>query len=146
MTGGDYEPRVRVGNTAALDAARVPFAHYLVAIHDRIHPIFTDQFLASLTNLPPSHPLNRELHTELEIVIDRKTGQLVRVGIIRPSGVTVFDLAALDAVRRAAPFGPAPEIIASPNGNVYLHWEFHRDPHDACSARNARPYLLQSPP
>jgi TonB family protein len=144
---GDYEPAVQVGNTAPLGKpANVPFAQYLVAIHRRVHPIFTDQLLASWANLPPSHPLNQELRADVEIVIDHRTGQLVKIGVVRPSGVSAFDLAVLDAVRRAAPFGPAPEIIASPDGNVYVQWEFHRDPRDACSVRRARPYRLRTSP
>lgn len=119
---------------------------YLNSIHNRIHPIFTDQFLASLANLPASHPLNQALRTDVEIVIEHRTGKLVRMGIIRPSGVTEFDVAVLEAVMKAQPFGPAPAAISSPDGNVCLHWEFHRDPVDACSVRNARPYLLKSPP
>jgi hypothetical protein len=43
----------------------------------------------------------------------------------------------------AAPFGAPPAIIVSPDGNVYIHWEFHRDPFYACTSRFARPYLLK---
>jgi len=37
-----------------------------------------------------------------------------------------------------------PVLGFAPDGNVYLHWEFHRDPYDACSTRNARPFLPSS--
>jgi hypothetical protein len=103
-------------------------------------------FIATLDKLPASHPLNQQLVTVLEIVIEQTTGKVVKMGIVKASGVTVFDLAVLDSVNRAQPFGPAPEVIASPDGNVYLHWEFHRDPVDACSTRNARPFILKSAP
>lgn len=79
-------------------------------------------------------------------MIEQKTGQLVRVGVIRPSGAPTFDRAVVDAVIRAQPFGPAPEVIASPDGKIYLHWAFHRDPFEACATRNVRPYILRSPP
>lgn len=142
----NYAPSVQVGNTTALNAARVPFATYLVAMHNRIHPLFADQFLGTLGNLPPGHPLHGNLSTHLEIVLAKDTGQLRRIGVTKASGVTAFDIGALDAVSRAAPFGKAPDVIASPDGNVYLHWEFHRDPVDACSTRNARPFILKSAP
>ena len=29
---------------------------------------------------------------------------------------------------------------------MYLHWEFHRDPFDACTTRNARPFILKTAP
>jgi TonB family protein len=117
-------------------------------MHNRIHPIFAEQFLATLEKLPANDVLNRyhDLSTRLEIVIQKDTGKVVRMGVTKSSGVTAFDVAALEAVDRASPFDKAPDIIASPDGNVYVHWEFHRDPSDACSTRNVRPFMLQSAP
>jgi hypothetical protein len=68
------------------------------------------------------------------------------MGVTKTSGVTAFDIGALEAVSAAAPFGPAPPSIVSPDGNVYLHWEFHRDPRYACSTYFARPYILKAKP
>ena len=101
--------------------------------------------------MPPSPSLSARMISatyliDTMIVIDQKTGKLVKMGIVRASGVTVFDVAVMDAVNRAQPFGPAPEVISSPDANVYLHWEFHRDPIDACTTRNARPFILKSAP
>jgi TonB family protein len=79
----------------------------------------------------------------LEIILT-KDGHLHKMGIVKTSGITAFDVAALDSVNRAAPFGPAPTAIISPDGNVYLHWEFHRDEVFACSTMNARPFLLKA--
>jgi len=113
-------------------------------MHNRIHPIFAEAFLESLDRLPPDHPMNDQtLVTRLEIVLT-KEGRLKRMGIVKNSGVTAFDIAALDAVDRAQPFGPPPNAIISPDGNVYLHWEFHRDQVYACSTMNARPFLLNT--
>jgi hypothetical protein len=142
----NYEPVVELGNTTALNAARSPFATYINTIHNRIHPIFAEEFLTSLDSLAKSHQLNQDLVTHLEIVLDRDTGKVVRLGVTRASGATAFDVVALSSVDRAGPFGKAPEIIGSPDGNVYLHWEFHRDPFDACTTRNARPYILKNAP
>jgi TonB family protein len=86
-----------------------------------------------------------KVFTRLEIVVT-KDGHLVKMGVIKTSGITAFDIAALDSVNRAQPFGPAPGAIVSPDGNVYLHWEFHRDEVYACSTMNARPFLLSNPP
>jgi hypothetical protein len=33
----------------------------------------------------------------------------------------------------------------SPDGNVYLHWEFHRDEVFACSTMGASPFILNVP-
>jgi hypothetical protein len=143
----NYEPVVQLDNTTSLNAAAAPFATYLVTIHNRIHPIFAEQDLPALDDLGKTHPINEpSVYASLEIVLDKNTGKVVRMGVTKPSGFTSFDLQALDAVSRAAPFGKAPDIIASPDGNVYLHWEFHRNPFDACTTRNARPLMLKAAP
>jgi hypothetical protein len=143
----NYVSTVKPGNQTALNAARSPFGTYLVSIHNRIHPIFAEDFLGSLDGLPPNHPLNEPtLITRLEIVLDRDDGHVVKMGVTRTSGITAFDIAALDSVQRASPFGKPPKAIVSPDGNVYFHWEFHRDPVFACSTINARPYLINAPP
>src|SRR4029079_11095266 len=108
-------------------AAKVPFATYINAIHNRLHPIFAEEFLESLDGLPKSHALNQDLITHVEIVLAKDTGRIVRIGITKASGVTAFDVVALSSVSRAQPYGKAPDAIISPDGNVYLHWEFHRD-------------------
>jgi hypothetical protein len=139
----NYVPSVKPGNQTALNTARVPFASYLNQVHSRIHPIFADQFLASLDSLPASDPQNRpDLHTNLEIVLDRDEGRIQRLGVTKASGVTAFDINALDSVHRAQPFGAPPREIVSPDGLVYFHWEFHRGP-EACGTWNARPFILK---
>jgi hypothetical protein len=142
----NYVSSVKPGNQTALNTARSPFATYLVTIHNRIHPIFAEDFLGSLEGLPANHPMNDPtLVTKLEIVLDRDDGHVVKMGVTRTSGITAFDIAALDSVQRASPFGKPPKAIVSPDGNVYFHWEFHRDPVFACSTINARPFLLKGP-
>ncbi|HEU5074777.1 MAG TPA: energy transducer TonB, partial [Polyangiaceae bacterium] len=143
----NYVAGVKPGNTTALGTAHSPFANYLNAIHQRLHPIFADRFLTSLARLPSDHPLNdMEMHTNLEIVLSPDDGRIIKMGITKPSGVTAFDIGALDSVRKASPFGAAPAAIVSPDGNVYLHWGFYRKPDYACSTYNARPYMLKTKP
>lgn len=130
----NYVPSVQPGNQTALNTARVPFASYLNAIHNRLHPIFADSFLASLDSLPANHPMNRpDIKTHLEIVLSQDDGRVVRMGVTRTSGVTAFDIAALESVQRGSPYGAPPREIVSPDGNVYFHWEFYRNPYYACS-------------
>jgi hypothetical protein len=143
----NYVPSVKDGNQTALNTARVPFASYLNAVHNRIHPVFADSFLSSLDRLPGNHPMNQpNISTNLEIVLDRVEGRLVRMGVTKTSGVTAFDIGALESIYRAQPFGAPPREIVSPDGNVYLHWEFHRLPYYACSTYFARPFILKANP
>jgi hypothetical protein len=137
-----YEPSVKLDNTTRLGSSISAFATYLVIIHKRIHPIFAEDYIARL----PSAPMGPRVYTSLEVVIDGRTGNVIRSGVTKTSGITDFDIVALESVDRAQPFGPAPDLIRSPDGNVYVHWEFHRDPFDACTTRNARPFLLKAAP
>jgi hypothetical protein len=143
----NYVPHVKPGNQTALNTAQVPFALYLNQMHERIHPIFAEQFLASLDGLANDNPLNRmDMSTNLEIILDGVDGHLLERGVTKASGVTAFDIGALDSVERAAPFGPPPSAIVSPDGHVYLHWEFWRNPDYACSTYFAKPIMLRAAP
>lgn len=143
----NYVASVKQGNQTALNAARVPFASYLNGIHNKLHPIFADAFLDSLETLPDNHQLNgRGLRTDLEVVVDKDSGKIVKMGVVRTSGVTAFDVAALEAMERASPFGKADPSIVSGDGRVYLHWEFHRVREVACGTVNARPFKLKGDP
>lgn len=141
----NYDPSVELGNQTALNAAASPFAAYLHDIHNRLHPIFGDEFLgAGMASAAGLNDMNMVAH--VEVVLSRSEGKILRMGVVRQSGSTMFDAVALESLDRASPFGKAPEAIVSPDGNVYLHWEFHRDPVDACSTKNARPIMLKNPP
>ncbi len=143
----NYDPTVKPGNQTSLNAARVPFAAYINKMHNRIHPIFADGFLGSLRRLDPDDKLNNpKLSAHMELVLDGESGAVTSAGIVRPSGVTAFDVAAISSVYSAGPFGMAPEVIVSPDGKVYVHWEFYRDPYYACTSKFARPYILKSRP
>src|SRR4029079_626968 len=82
----------------------------------------------------------------LEIVLSKDEGRVVRMGVTHTSGVTAFDIAALESVMRAQPYGPPPSEIVSPDGNVYFHWEFYRNPYYACSTYFAHPFILKAAP
>jgi hypothetical protein len=144
----NYVPVVKFGNTTALNTRASVFATYLNDIHNRIHPIFADSYLQSLNRLPASDPQNRpDLVSHLEIVVNKADGSLAKLpGIVKSSGVTAFDMSALESVLQASPFGTPPSAIVSPDGNVYLHWEFYRNPDYACSTYFARPFILKSAP
>jgi outer membrane biosynthesis protein TonB len=142
----NYVATVKLGNQTALNTAAAPFATYLNRIHNRLHPIFAVNYLGFLDGLPGSAGLHdRDMKTNLEIVLNQSNGSIVKMGVTRTSGVTAFDISALESVQRAAPFGAPPPSIVSPDGNVYLHWEFHRNPLFACSTYFARPYIIKVP-
>jgi len=141
-----YVGSVTQGNLTPLNQAAVPFASYLREMHDRIHPYFADGFLDSLHALPKTHPLNDEkLTTRVELALS-PDGHIRRMGVIRTSGVTAFDLSALHSIDMAAPFGVTHAAIRSPDGNVYMHWDFSREEMLACSLRQVFPFILRASP
>jgi TonB family protein len=143
----NYVASVKPGNHTALNTARVPFSRYLNQIHQRLHEVFAHGFLGHLEQLPDKHPLNnQEMSTHVEIALSREDGRVVKMGITKSSGVTAFDVGALESVSKAAPYGPPPSSIVSSDGNVYLHWEFHRKRVYACSTYFARPYIIDVGP
>ena len=80
------------------------------------------------------------------MAIDAATGAISKMGVVLASGVTAFDVGVLDAIKRAAPFGRAPDGIASDNGAVYVQWDFKNEPYSACTVDNARPSVLKTLP
>ncbi|HTM43941.1 MAG TPA: hypothetical protein VL137_03245 [Polyangiaceae bacterium] len=138
-------PHAKPSDEVALNAAQVPIARYLSRMHERIHPIFAEQFLPALDKLPASSPLNAiDMSTNIEIILDGIDGHVIERGVIKSSGVTAFDIGVLDSVERASPFGVPPSEIVSPDGHVYMHWEFWRNPDFACSTYFTHPILLRT--
>ncbi len=132
------------GNQEPLGPRKQVFRSYIDIIHDRIHVVFADSFLGSLPSLAPDHPLNDfslSALTEIEIL---ENGHLSEVRLVRTSGNTVFDAAAVDSIYRSAPFNPPPRAILSWNNRVYLRWGFHRN-RRKCGVFNVEPYILRAP-
>ncbi|WP_437575182.1 energy transducer TonB family protein [Sorangium sp. So ce887] len=141
-----YVPEVQAGNRVALGKIRhVPFALYINSMHDRIHYVFEEE-LAAAGEAYPELRGAADMAVLLEIAVNQGDGRLARLGVARSSDSVVFDVVALEAVRRAAPFDAPPQLLVSPGGKVYIHWMFHSDPYQACATFNARPFLLASAP
>lgn len=139
----DYTPVVVAGRQRALSSeARRQFATYIHAMHERIHKHFADQFIESLGSKPRGEMSNMKLFVQLELILDAQRGAVLVVGVVKSSGVRVFDDAAAHAIVAAGPFGAAPVPIVSHDGKVYVQWDLFRDPYYACTDKFARPYLL----
>ena len=112
-------------------------------MHRQIHKLFTLGFLSDIDARKDATYANNELWVQLEIVITGD-GSVERVDIVRSSGLLGFDVAALESVTSAAPFPSPPSAIKSPDGKVYLDWQFHRDER-ACGTFGVDPHILPSP-
>jgi TonB family protein len=140
----NHKSWVASGEQEPLGKRQRVFRSYIAVIHDRIHSLFADSFLGSLTTLDPSDPLNNfDLMAKLEFEI-LSTGHVKDLHVIRSSGNTVFDAAAVDSVYRSAPFHAPPREILSWNQRVYMRWGFYRNSRK-CGVFNAEPYILRAP-
>jgi TonB family protein len=108
------------------------FEAYRAKIHARLHPIF-----AKWLDTHPVDTSQAELTTLVEVVIERDTGKIERLGVVKTAGVTAFDVAALEALLGAGPFGPPPIGLLDDDGSLYVRWEFRSVP-DGCSSDTAR--------
>ena len=117
--GAGEEPPVR-GEGPALP--------YLRAVHAKVHPLWADNFLLlAASQLPKDHAINDPARrVELAIALTAK-GALVDVKVAKSSGASEFDSSAMEVVRAAGSFGPAPEEVLSDDGKVHLRWAFARN-------------------
>ncbi len=123
----NFTPEIKPGNQTALKTRAEPFAVYVARMHRKIHELWGFGFLEELDGKPSTHEMNKwTLVTKLELVIN-PDGTIDKATIAKPSGVLMFDVAALDTVFTGEPYDPTPTDIRSPDGKVYIHWRFHRD-------------------
>ena len=125
----NYISEIQPGNHTAVNAHKDVAASYINRIHSKIHPKWGGDFLPMLDmRYGPNSPFSdSSLNTVLELVVDGETGKLESVNIVDSSGLTTYDMQAIAIAKQVAPHPPAPSAIRSPDGNVYLHWNFWRD-------------------
>jgi hypothetical protein len=141
----NFAPDVRPGNQTALKTRAHPFAVYVAGMHRKIHERWGFGFLEELDGKSASHPLNNmELVTVLELAVN-PDGTLYKTTVVRTSGRTDFDVAALDTVMSSAPYNKTPTDIRSVDQRVYLRWGFFRGPRQ-CGTFNVEYYILDSIP
>jgi TonB family protein len=141
----NFIPEVRPGNQTALNTRAAPFAAFIARMHRNIHELWGFGFLEDLDRKSMADPLNNlTLMTKLEIVLNGD-GTIDKITVVRASGLTQFDVAAIDAVYSAAPFADPPREIRSGNGKIYVHWSFHRDERQ-CATSGVDYYILDNAP
>jgi TonB family protein len=141
----NFIAEVKPGNQTALNTRAAPFAQFITRMHRKIHELWAFGFMAGLDSKSASLPLNNpSLVAKLEIVLDGQ-GNVDRVGVVRSSGLTIYDSAAIDVVFSAAPYPTPPPTILSGNGKVYIHWTFHRN-EEACGTAGVDYFILNNGP
>jgi TonB family protein len=139
----NFITEVKPGNQTALNTRAAPFAQFITRMHRKIHELWAFGFMAGMDDKPASLPLNNPaLVAKLEIVLDGQ-GNVDRVAVVRSSGLTIYDSAAIDVVYSAAPYPTPPPTILSGNGKVYIHWTFHRN-EEACGTAGVDYFILNN--
>jgi hypothetical protein len=139
-----YRPVANSGRPVAWEGAQAELDQYLENTHACVHAAFADSFLRSLASLPKENPLSDPtLAATVELVIDGDSGALVQAGIVASSGIPEFDAAAVAAFGAAFPLAPPPAATLSSDGKLYVTWELHRAPEEACRREQARPWKLR---
>ena len=134
---------VTPGNQTELNTRAAPFAQFIARMHRQIHERWAFGFLTDMETSFRESPMNDlKLVAKLEIVLDGE-GNVDKIAMVRTSGITGFDAAAISSVYAAAPFPTPPTAILSGNGKVYLHWKFHRNG-DACGTPGVNYFILDN--
>ena len=134
---------VTPSNQTELNTRAAPFAQFIARMHRQIHEKWAFGFMTQMDFSFRDSPMNDlKLVTKLEIVLDGD-GNVDKIAMVRTSGVTGFDGAAVSAVYDAAPFPTPPTAILSGNGKVYIHWKFHRNG-DACGTPGVNYFILDN--
>lgn len=120
---------VKPGNHTGVNAKAAVYASYISRIHRKIHQRWGATYLPHLdSNMPRGHPLNNpRLNSKLEFVIDAESGSVDAVNIVDSSGEMMFDAEAVAISHAIGPHRSPPGEIVSPDGKVYIHWNFWRD-------------------
>jgi hypothetical protein len=129
-------------NAVPLGNDREHFGKYLVALHERIHPFFSDRYLTSLSDQPAADSRNDMTLTTLVELVIASDGSISQLGVICSSGNEDFDIGVLDSISWALPFPPPAPATLSNDGKLYLRWWFGRNPVLGCAAIYARPFKL----
>jgi TonB family protein len=134
---------VTPANQTELNTRAAPFAQFIAHMHRQIHEKWAFGFLTQMdASFRDSNMNDLKLVAKLEIVLDGE-GKVDKISMVRTSGVTGFDVAAINSVYEAAPFPTPPTAILSGNGKVYIHWKFHRNG-DACGTPGVNYFILDN--
>jgi hypothetical protein len=136
---GRFIPYKLVANDGAT-AQSATWTGYAEALHHRVHPIFVDQFLASLSAEEVAAEFdNPNLAATVDVALDVRTGAVTQIGFVAPrKSVVPFFFAAIEAVVRGSKLAP-PAELAGMDGSVYFQWTLYRDPQRSCSTYFLRP-------
>jgi TonB family protein len=100
------------GKYHSIDSFSLKHYSYLLGIKRKIELVFSVPFFM---------PNNGAVGVPIVGFTIRRNGELSEAVLLRSSGYTVVDKALLEAVKRAAPYGPFPEHLADPEISIRVY-------------------------
>ncbi len=97
------------GKFRSVDAFGLKYFSYLIGVEQQIELVFS---------IPFFEPRNRRPSVPIVGFTIQRSGELSEAVLLRSSGYREVDQALLEAVRRAAPYGPFPEHLPDPSISI----------------------------
>jgi protein TonB len=97
------------GKFRSVDAYGLKYFSYLIRVEQQIELVFS---------IPFFEPRNRRISVPIVGFTIKRSGELSEAVLLRSSGYQEVDQALLDAVRRAAPYGPFPDHLPDPSISI----------------------------
>jgi protein TonB len=100
------------GKYQSIDSFGLKHFSYLIGVKRKIELVFSVPFFV---------PNNGGVGVPIVGFTIRRNGELSEAVLLRSSGYTVVDKALLDAIKRAAPYGPFPEHLPEPEISIRVY-------------------------
>lgn len=128
-TTGEVLPvDMTVGPVTALNTDRLTYYSFYERIEDLIRYRWESRITNAIDNFDQNYlrtvVMRRPWLTQAEFLI-RPDGKLMKAMLMKPSGVSQFDLAALNAFKDAAVFPNPPKELIQSDGYVHLKYSFN---------------------
>jgi TonB family protein len=118
---------IKYGNFTALNTNRNQFYSFYERIDEQIRIRWyenIEQQIANLKSTKPNHKFTRgERLSQIDLVLNAK-GEIINSYISRSSGEKNWDMAAMMALRKSAPFINPPKEMIESDGNIRIKYSF----------------------
>jgi TonB family protein len=122
----DYLKDVSNGMQTMLNTQEFAYYNYYQKIKDKVkmhwEPLVGDKVRLKMNQGSRNVASTDEHVTRILIIID-KAGDLAKIDIVGGSGLKDADAAAIEAFKKASPFGAPPKGLANASGEVRMRWD-----------------------
>ena len=123
--GNNLNNKIEVGNFTALNTDRHLFYSFYARIEEVIRPSWEDSILTQSQRMSVTSPLKPKggWSTRIDVILN-PDGKLIKVILLKSSGIDGFDQAPIQAFQRASFFPHPPKEIVNEDGVIVLKYVF----------------------